>query len=92
MYVGETGTAMYDRIANHLSTIRNHKDDTVPQHFNSDNHTIDDFRWLGIEKIKKTDIHLRKIKESFWIKRANTLIPNGLNKNGGIGDQDRGML
>ena len=92
MYVGETGTSVYERMANHISTIKNEKDDNIPDHFTSNGHSVKDFRWFGIEKIRKNDIHMRKIRESFWIRKAGTLIPIGLNKNGGIGDQDRGVL
>ena len=92
VYVGETGTSVYERMSNHISTVKHKKDDPVPQHFNSKGHSIKDFMWLGLEKIKSEDIHIRKILESFWIKKLKTLEPSGLNKNGGIGDQDRGIV
>ena len=92
MYIGETGTTLYERMANHISTIRNQKNDPIPQHFSSDGHSVADLEWLGIEKLRRNDIHLRKIRESFWIKKLETLEPKGLNQNGGIGDQDRGFV
>ena len=79
-------------MSNHLSAIRHHKEDPVPQHFSSDGHSLKDFRWQGIEKIRCQDIHMRKIRESFWINKLNTLEPSGLNQNGGIGDKDRGIV
>ena len=45
---------------------------------------------VGLEKNKVNDIHLRKIRESFWIKKLKTQHPDGLNQNGGIGDGIRG--
>ena len=46
---------------------------------------------VGIEKIKQLDIHMRKIRESFWIAKLQTLYPGGLNQNLGIGDGTRGL-
>ena len=89
VYVGETGTTLYTRFQNQLSAIRKGADDPVPRHFASNNHRIDDLKIVGIEKIKSNDIHYRKIRESFWIKKMGTLKPNGINQNLGIGDGDR---
>ena len=91
-YVGETGTTVYERMANHLSTIRKEKNEPIPQHFANEGHDINDFRWFGIEKMKTEDIHVRKIRESFWIKKLGTLGPMGLNQNGGVGDKDMGAV
>ena len=51
VYVGETETMLKDRIQNHLSDIRTFKkyDKPVSIHFNSKDHSIDDFRYAGIE-------------------------------------------
>ena len=38
------------------------------------------------KKKKYNDIFLRKIRESFWIDKLNTIHPHGLNQNNGIGD------
>ena len=35
---------------------------------------------------KNKDVHPRKIRESFWIKKLQTLKPKGPNMNSGIGD------
>ena len=79
-------------MANHISTVRNQKNDPIPLHFNSNGHKVTDLEWLGIEKLRRKDIHMRKIRKSFWIKKLETLEPKGLNQNGGIGDQDRGFV
>ena len=88
-YVGETGTTLYERTHNHLTTIRKKQDTTIAEHFNMEDHRLEDFTIIGIEQIKNKDIHLRKIRESFWIKRLQTLKPKGLNMNLGIGDTFR---
>ena len=86
VYVGETGTSLYERFQNHISCINKDTKDPIPRHFNGKEHSIQDLKIVGIEKIKKQDIHLRKIRESFWIKKMNTLKPNGLNLNLGDGN------
>ena len=43
---------------------------------------------MGLEKIKDQDIHIRKICESFWIKKLRILKSRGRKVDGGIGDQD----
>ena len=68
VYVGETGTTLYERMANHISTVKNKKDDPIPRHFNTDGHQIQDLEWMGLEKLRNKDIHMRKIRESFWKK------------------------
>ena len=81
VYVGETKTELYTRIQNHLSTVRHNKDEPVPNHFNTEGHTIDNFKMIGIEKIKQDNTDMRRIRESFWIKKLKTTIPEGLNRN-----------
>ena len=64
---------------NHLSTIRKKTSDVVPLHFCSSEHTIEDFRIVGLEKIYKSWIY-RKEKEKFWMHKIGTLDENGLNR------------
>ena len=82
IYVGETGCTIYERFQNHLSAIKREKDEPVATHFN-DRHSIEDFSIVGIERIKKKDIHYRKVRESFWIEKLGTINPHGLNQNYG---------
>ena len=91
VYIGETANSIYTRFQNHLSSIKRQTDDPVASHFNSKGHDKDCLKIIGVEKIKGKDIHFRKIRESFWIKKMGTLIPNGLNQNLGIGDGDRNV-
>ena len=85
VYVGETGTTLYERFQNHISTIKRCHNDGIPDHFNGDKHQLSDLQILGIEKIYNRDTHFRKVRESFWIKKMNTIHPFGLNKNLGLG-------
>ena len=91
VYVGETGTSIYERFQNHLSSIRRMKDDPVANHFQEGEHMLRDVKIIGIEKMKTRDIHFRKVRESFWIQKLKTLTPQGLNQNLGIGDGTRGI-
>ena len=91
IYVGETGTTIYTRFQNHLSVVRNKKNDPISYHFNSDKHSAQDLYIVGIEVLSDNDIHYRKVRESFWIKKLQTIQPNGLNQNGGVGDQTRDL-
>ena len=93
VYVGETGTTLYERFSNHISSIRRNKDEPIANHFNGQGHKIDDLKILGIEGLHQNNIHQRKIRESFWILllKLNTISPQGLNQNKGVGDQDRGV-
>ena len=90
VYIGETGVTIYERFQNHLSSIRNNKNhEPVARHFTSDEHTAEDVKIVGVEKVRKKDIHLRKVRESFSIKKMGTLQPDGLNQNAGISDTFR---
>ena len=86
VYVGETGTTLYERFQNHLSAIKKKTPSPIPDHFNSGDHTVNNLEIVCVEKNRDRDIHLRKIRETFWIHKLNTLHPHGLNRNTGIGD------
>jgi hypothetical protein len=74
VYVGETETMLKDRIQNHLSDIRTCKKYDKPDsiHFNSKGHSIDDFRFAGIEISRKNNTIYRQTRESLVIKMCNT--------------------
>ena len=55
-------------------------------HYMEKGHNIENLEIVCLEKIRGNDIHLRKIRESFWIHKLKTILPHGLNKNSGIGD------
>ena len=45
IYLGETGTTLYQQTTNHLSSIRNNRHGTpLAKHFSENEHTIDDYQ------------------------------------------------
>ena len=47
IYVGETGDILYQRHLLNLSLIRRKVDDSVTNHFYTNNHTVDFCDWIG---------------------------------------------
>jgi hypothetical protein len=70
-----------DWIQNHLSDIRTCKkyDKPVSIHLNSKGHSIDDFRFAGIEISRKNNTIYRQTCKSLFIKMCNTQ-QEGINK------------
>ena len=58
VYVGETGTTLYERFQNHISSINHEKDEPIPRHFNQEDHSLHHFKIIGIEKNRRKDILL----------------------------------
>lgn len=79
-YVGETSRTLADRINDHLSAIRCHKDTPVSQHFNSGRHRYTHFRCTGIQVFpKQTPSSTRRLMESTWQDILQTGHPLGFN-------------
>ena len=78
VYIGQTGNTLHKRICNHLSTIRTRKDVPVANHFNSDGHSIQDFRFFALISNNKWTDKERILKESQLISKFNN-VENGLN-------------
>ena len=67
-YVGEMGNPLHTRMNGHCSDIRTGKiDKPVAAHFTQWDHSLEDLQFMGIEKISREDITLRKLHESYWI-------------------------
>jgi len=80
IYIGETGTTLYQRTMNHLSSIRNNRYGApLARHFNDNEHSIDDFMITGIEISKEDSIVYRRLREAHWVKRMRT-VEEGENK------------
>lgn len=79
LYVGETKNAVKQRISQHLSTIKLKYQTPVSLHFNSENHCINDFRFFVLTNNNSWSKIKRKSVENNWIKKLNTLTPNGIN-------------
>jgi len=74
IYVGETGTTLYQRTMNHLSSIRNNREGTpLAKHFNEGDHGIEDFMITGLEIPKEENVVYRRLRESYWIKKMKTV-------------------
>ncbi len=79
-YVGETVNALHIRLNGHRSDVKTKKlDKPVAAHFNLPDHSIEDLEVMGIEKIHDNDPGRRKLRESYWIFKLESLAPQGLN-------------
>ena len=80
LYVGETMQTLYQRHQQNLSRIRTGQQlDDLINHFRaSNNHSLEDYKVFGVEKISKNDAY-RKTREKFWISKLGTLKPRGFN-------------
>jgi hypothetical protein len=54
------------------------KENPVANHFCQINHSVDNFKVLGIDQVQGDKIH-REVKESLWIKKLKTYELLGLN-------------
>ena len=79
VYVGETRNMLKTRIHSHLSNIRhNNIHETVPRHFNQSDHSIKDFYYVGLERMKEERTLYRRQREARLIQR-HCLSEQGLN-------------
>ena len=81
VYVGETGGSIYARVQNHMSSIRSTNpgvDLPVRRHFLSEEHSLDDLRVVGLERVWRASVNYRRVRESRWMKLLGT------DKNGGL--------
>ena len=80
-YVGQTKQPVSKRMNSHKFDVCNFMDPAfsthVATHFNSTNHSIDDFSFMPIDVVNSTIDRL--CKETFWIHKLKTLYPEGLN-------------
>lgn len=82
VYVGETGGALYQRVQNHLSSIRCGRGEMeVAAHFNGERHQLSDAKFVGLEKVWKCWVTYRRVREQRWIGLFDThRSAGGLNK------------
>ena len=82
VYVGETGGVFYQRVQNHLSSIRcGRQEMEVAAHFNSDGHQLSNAKFVGLEKVWKGWTSYRRTREQRWVGLLNThRKAGGLNK------------
>jgi hypothetical protein len=81
-YVGETKMPVSRRMNLHRSDWKTRKFSRSPvaEHFCSDQHSFDDISLCVIETNIDWSDKERKDRETYWIRRLNTLQPNGINK------------
>ncbi|KAL2087323.1 hypothetical protein ACEWY4_018382 [Coilia grayii] len=85
-YVGKTKRFLKTRICEHKSSTRNHDEkSSVARHFNRQNHSTKDLKYMGIEAVQaprrggdRDNLLLKR--EAFWIYTLDTLIPKGMNE------------
>ena len=82
VYVGETGGVLYQRVQNHMSTIRCKRNEMeVAAHFNEEGHHLSDAKFVGLEKVWKGWVTYRRVREQRWIGLFDThRSAGGLNK------------
>ena len=76
-YVGQTSRPVSRRIAKHLRNIKTFYCTSVSKHF-TESCMLSDFSFVVLEHCPDEKKRLKK--ENRWIKRQNTLHPNGLNQ------------
>ena len=83
-YVGETKRSLLERIKEHQADIRHNRDSPVARHFNSEEHSLDNFSYEILEigtrdpDSEDTTTHRRE-REMYWIHQLRTLFPRGMN-------------
>ena len=91
-YVGETSQALRSRFNNHRNRLKRLCGLYLYQHFNSDDHALEDITIMTIEEVvvQPDDISLackRLKREEFWYWELCTVYPYGLNDNvNGVGN------
>lgn len=76
-YVGYTTTRLKDRINNHRSTIKLHKDTAIAEHFNQENHKFTEATFYILEYSHNPK--QLPVKEATWINLLHT-IETGINR------------
>jgi hypothetical protein len=77
-YIGQTGNTLNTRFTSHRHDIRHKLLKSVPLHYTSDCHTINDLS-LCVIMGAGHDVMRRHALETSWIRRLSTIEPAGLN-------------
>ena len=78
IYVGETGDTLYQRHLLNLSLIRRQQPDPMAIHFNSTEHSMNDYKIVVLEK-NCGDNSYRETIEKLWMNKLRTFKHHGLN-------------
>ena len=80
-YIGQTNQQVSRRMNSHRFDISTYDGQgyatNVALHFNSDSHSVDDFRFVPIDVVNNEMDRL--CKETYWIHKLDTLYPKGMN-------------
>ena len=80
-YIGQTNQQVSRRMNSHRFDINTYDGQgyatNVALHFNSDSHSVDDFRFVPIDVVNNEMDRL--CKETYWIHKLDTLYPKGMN-------------
>ena len=79
-YIGQTKRALRDRFGEHRRAIQNKTTDTVLQHFNQKEHKLTDIELVPLKLIYSKKENKRRARESFFIDKAKTMQPRGINR------------
>ena len=80
LYIGETSQPLKNRIRGHLSNIRNKTDTNVALHFNSEGHSINDFKFFALRHNSSWSKEKRLRTECKLINKFCTYKPWGMNE------------
>ena len=79
-YIGETGTKLRQRVNNHRSCIKLNVCNPVSIHFNSPNHSMEDFSIIPLESMTNDNKSERLKRETYYQLLLGTVFPRGLNQ------------
>ena len=79
-YVGQTGRTLKERMKEHLYNMYK-KTEVTGLHYSLPGHSHWNFKVQVIEKVYPNTANFRLEREDYWIKKLETKIPPGLNKN-----------
>ncbi|KAH3702041.1 hypothetical protein DPMN_077041 [Dreissena polymorpha] len=76
---GKSYNVRNERHLLNLSRIRTRHNDPVAEHFYTNDHSVADFRVMGLEKLNGTDEYRKTIEQLWKRKQLRTFKPYGLN-------------
>ena len=78
-YVGETENPLHKRMNGHRSEHKCKLPEQVAVHYNLVDHSFNDLSVMVIENLWRDDKAFGTFRETYWIFKLNTVVPNGLN-------------
>ena len=69
IYVGQTKREISTRFGEHKTSVRNHSNNAIGDHFNGPGHTMANMNILTVEKVYKPGKAILEKRESLWINK-----------------------